>query len=150
MRDGDLAEPDLVRERLRGELVLRKSNPMQQHDRDAVEPSSVRGLEIGAQLRRSERLEHVAMRVDTLEAPITRTYSICGSAMSSAKMSGRCWPPMRIASSSPAVITSAGFAAPLSRAFVATVVPILTAAMRRSAAGTAASTRSMPATAASS
>ena len=53
-------------------------------------------------------------------------------------MSGRCWPPIRIASSNPAVITSTvGSPRRSSSAFVATVVPILTAETVRSLSGAA-------------
>jgi hypothetical protein len=78
-------------------------------------------------------------------------YSISGRRMSSAKMSGRCWPPIRMASSNPAVMTSSvGSPRRSSSAFVATVVPILTAETWCSLPGAAASSRSIPATAASS
>jgi hypothetical protein len=48
------------------ELVLRKPNPMQQHDRDAVDPGCARVREVALQLRRVERLEYSAVRVDAL------------------------------------------------------------------------------------
>ena len=39
---------------------------MQQHDGDAVEAGSARGLEVARELRRVERLEHSPVRVDAL------------------------------------------------------------------------------------
>ena len=132
MRDGDLRESPTARaSSAAAELVLRKSVAVQQHDRDAVEAGRARGLEIAraASPYRAARALGLARR-RARRRRSTRAYSISGSTMSSAKMSGRCWPPMRMASSSPAVMTSTvGSPRRSSSAFVATVVPILTAAM---------------------
>ena len=115
MRDGHLPKADRARDSARDELVLRKSIPVQQHDRDAVEAGSARGLEIAraaSPCRAARALGPCASMRSA--APTTRAYSISGSGMSSAKMSGRCWPPIRMASSNPAVMTSTRrLAAPL-------------------------------------
>ncbi len=84
---------------------------------------------------------------------ITRSYTASGSRMRRSKSRGRFWYAMRRASRNPSVMTrTVGSPRRSSRALVATVVPILTAATRSAGTGSSGASPSssrIPATAAS-